>query len=166
MRRTSDWSVHSSGASPMGLLVSRGTISSSTGSPGDASTRTRRQGTPPMKVHELIVDSTRTSIDSPGLITSVGYILIAGRSAAAQHGAILQGAAVGSKRPNLSSCPAGPVNLRPTIVQKLGRLSVRVNVPSPPDVAVSGNSNPAGQGLPPTPTASTDTRTFPTGPPT
>ena len=36
----------------------------------------------PSHPHKTMPLSTRTSIDSPGLITSVGYILIAGRSAA------------------------------------------------------------------------------------
>jgi hypothetical protein len=67
--------------SAMGLLLSWATTSSSTGSPGDAATRTRRQGTP-SHPHQTMPPSTRTSIDSPGLITSVGCILIAGRSAA------------------------------------------------------------------------------------
>src|SRR5687767_8822739 len=152
----------------MGHLLSWRTTSSSTGVPGDASTRTRRQSKPPPKAHKLTLGSTRTSIDSPGLITSVGYILIAGRSAAAQHGAISQkGTAVGSKRPCASSYPAGPVNLRPTNVQELGRLSGRVNVPSPPDVAVfCGKSHPFGRGTPVVdPRPLYDTRTFATAPP-
>ena len=75
----------------------------------------------------LVVDSTRTSIDSPGLITSVGYILIAGRSAAV----------FGSNPWCVSSYPGGAVSLKSTLLQPIGRLSGRVNVPSPPDVAVS-----------------------------
>ena len=159
----------------MGLLLSWGTTSSSTESPGVAATRTRRQVTAFTSPksgwphHSNPVSSTRTSIDSPGLITRVGYILIAGRSAAAQHGGNHpHESAVGPlKRPLVWSYPAGPVNSRSTRVQSLGSVSGRVNVPSPPDVAVS-----FGGVLPsPSPlgkrhrTLETDTRTFATGPP-
>src|SRR5688572_25784179 len=151
----------------MGHLLSWRTTSSSTGVPGDASTRTRRQSKPPPKAHKLTLGSTRTSIDSPGLITSVGYIPISGRSAVAQHGAIRQGAAVGSRRPPLVSYPAGPVNSRPSIVQSLGTsLSRRANVPSPAVVPISSAVDRASLRPPPREAnAVTDTRTFATGPP-
>ena len=87
----------------MGLLLSSGTISISTGSAGDAATRTRRQGAA-SHPHQTMPLSTRTLIDSPGLITSVGYVLISGRSAAV----------FGSNLWCVSSYPGGPVSLRST----------------------------------------------------
>src|SRR5688572_23330977 len=122
--------------SAMGLLLLSGTSSSSTGSPGDAATRTRRQvSTPPHPHQTMPLLSTRTSIDSPGLITSVGYILITGRSAAVGPNGSTKGPIPSYLWP-ASSYPGGPVRLRLTNDQPLGRLSGRINVPSSPDVAV------------------------------
>ena len=153
--------------SAMGLLLSSGHNLELNG----VTRRCCHQDTParrtrPTTTHTAMPLSTRTSIDSPGLITSVGYILIAGRSAAAQHGEIGQGAAVGSKLAPVSSYPAGPVSLRETLrpitreIEWEGKCAIstgRCNVL---------RIGPLGGALPrELQRIETDTRTFSTGPP-
>ena len=167
MRRRTDISrfrgMHSGQLNAMGLLLSSGTISSSTGSPGDAATRTRRQETASTHdPHQTMPSSTRTSIDSPGLITSVGYILIAGRSAAAQPA--IQNARLEAPRIVVSSRTGEFKADRPPRTREIeweGKCAISTGRCT---VLRKGPTRP-GRPLRESHMSETDTRTFATGPP-
>ena len=124
--------------SAMGLLLSWTQPRAQRGHPGMLPPGHADKGHP-SHPHQTMPPSTRTSIDSPGVMTSVGYIRISARVPAV----------FGSSCQNLSSYP-GPDSLRETSDQAAWRVTERVNVPSPVDVAVFVGFGPApvGRGAP------------------